>query len=205
MPDSHRLPIHTKPFRFIGGGPTKVKEGRWEEEQCRWFRFANGPCRRSLTFRNVAARIHFDLSTNADFNTRQHFLGQHLGTSGDRQFGCRVPTDARSAGFGKVGSEGAGKTPRRDSQCILTLRHRGRLYTDGVSDRTARTITVPLDSGEPARWKWLLPRLRKLRVSRCSSEHRPRRRLREGLFRACREDALRTTRASQLCRPSRGR
>src|SRR6201984_3198784 len=96
----------------------------------------------------------------------------------------------RSAGFGKVGFEGAGKNSRRNSQCILTLRHRGRLYTNGVSERIARTITVPPERGERARWKWLLPRLRKLRVSRCSSEHRPRRRLREGLFRACREDVL---------------
>src|ERR1700720_3893851 len=79
------------------------------------------------------------------------------------------------------------------------------LYTNGVSERIARTITVPLERGERARWKWLLPRLRKLRVSRCSSEHRPRRRLPEGLFRACREDVLRTTRASRLGRPSRGR
>ena len=33
----------------------------------------NGPCRRSLTFRNVAVRIHFDLSTNADFSTMSSY------------------------------------------------------------------------------------------------------------------------------------
>jgi hypothetical protein len=49
-----------------------------------------------------------------------------------------------------------GKARRgRNSQCILTLRHRGRLYTKGVSGRIARTITVPPESGERARWKWL--------------------------------------------------
>src|SRR5580658_7888431 len=92
----------------------------------------------------------------------------------------------------------------QNSQCILTLRHRGRLYANGVSERIARTITGPPECGERARWKWLLPRLLKLRVSRCSSEHRPRRKLREGLFRACKEDVLRTTPTSPLCRPSRG-
>src|SRR5258705_13139512 len=83
-----------------------------------------------------------------------------------------------------------------DRRMSTALRHRGRLYTNGVSGRIARTITVPPESGERARWKWLLPRLRKLRVSRCSSEHRLRRRLQEGLFRASREDVLRTTPAS---------
>src|SRR5258708_12303686 len=65
-----------------------------------------------------------------------------------------------------------------DRRMSTALRHRGRLYTNGVSGRIALTITVPPESGERARWKWFLPRLRKLRVSRCSSEHRLRRRLR---------------------------
>jgi len=55
-------------------------------------------------------------------------------------------------------TKGPEKTLRRNSQCILTLRHRGRLYTNGVSERIARTITVPPDGGERARWKWLLRR-----------------------------------------------
>ena len=78
-------------------------------------------------------------------------------------------------------------------------------YNQRVSVPIARTLTVLPERGERARWKSLLPRLRRPRVSRYWSEHPPRRRLREGLFRACGEDVLRTTPASPLCRPSRGR
>ena len=60
-----------------------------------------------------------------------------------------------------------------DRRTSTALRRRGRLYANGVSEQIARTITVPPESGERARWKWLLPRLRRPRVSRCSSEHRP--------------------------------